>query len=186
MLHPVFDFSGSADHSAPPARSRHVPEFEFTLRPITPNDDAAVARLIRAVLAEFEPSPPEREDPRIDAMSGKYADAEAQFLVVEVDGRVVGCGGFAPLRGAPAEDRVCELQKMLFAPELRGRGVGRQLLEELLGRMRAAGYRTCYLETRSNMTRAQTLYESFGFVELDHTIGCTGHTTCDRQFHKPL
>ena len=75
---------------------------------------------------------------------------------------------------------------MYFAPSLRGRGVGRQLLEGLLERMRDAGYRRCYLETARVMRPAQALYRKLGFDTLPGPLGDTGHGACDVFFAREL
>jgi putative acetyltransferase len=155
-------------------------------RPIEARDDPAVAAIIRAVMPEFGADGPgfAIHDPEVGAMSRAYVGADAVYLVVELDGRVVGGGGIAPLRGGPPG--VCELQKMYFLPELRGRGVGRALLLELLERARELGYRSCYLETLSGMDAAQRLYRALGFAPRCAPLGATGHSGCDRWYERDL
>jgi GNAT superfamily N-acetyltransferase len=52
----------------------------------------------------------------------------------------------------------------LLAKELRGRGVGRRLLDELLGLAREAGYERLTLATFADLTAAAHLYREAGFV----------------------
>ena len=150
------------------------------LRRIEPRDDAAVAAIIRQVMPEFGAGGPgfALHDPEVSAMSAAYAGADRAYWVVEEEGgRVVGCGGIAPLSGdVPG---VCELRKMYFLPEARGRGLGERLLREGLAFARRAGYRTCYLETFPGTTQAQKLYRRLGFQPLDKPMGSTGHFGCD-------
>jgi GNAT superfamily N-acetyltransferase len=51
----------------------------------------------------------------------------------------------------------------VFAPELRGQGLGRSLLDELLAHARDAGMRRLELETFSALTTAARLYRAVGF-----------------------
>ena len=51
----------------------------------------------------------------------------------------------------------------MLDPDLRGRGLGRRLLEELLDRARAAGFERAVLETFSDLTAAAHLYREYGF-----------------------
>jgi RimJ/RimL family protein N-acetyltransferase len=51
----------------------------------------------------------------------------------------------------------------VFAPELRGRGLGRSLVAELLAQARAAGLQRLELETFSDLTAAARLYLEAGF-----------------------
>ena len=67
-----------------------------------------------------------------------------------------------PLAGAAPD--TCELRKMYFLREARGRGWGEVLLRRLLAAARGLGYRTCYLETLAGMDAAQKLYARMGFA----------------------
>jgi putative acetyltransferase len=115
-------------------------------------------------------------------MSRAYDRAGAAYFVVEdpAGGRVLGGGGVAPLDGG--EPDVCELRKMYFLPEARGRGVGAAMLDTCLDAARRLGYRRCYLETLTGMDAAQRLYARAGFRRIDGAMGATGHFGCDRYF----
>ncbi len=157
------------------------------IRLITARDDAAVATLIRAVMPEFGAKGPgfAIEDPEVDAMSSAYPGDRARYYVLEADeGRIVGGGGFAALTGGPAD--VCELRKMYFVPEVRGRGLGARLLDRLLAEAKAAGFARCYLETLERMHAARKLYASRGFVALAAPMGATGHFGCDAWYAREL
>lgn len=152
----------------------------FNIRPITAADDVAVARIIRGVMPEFGADGPgfAIHDPEVDAMSAAYDRPGAAYFVVELDGRVQGGGGVAPLDGGP--EGVCELRKMYFLPALRGLGAGAALMQRCLAEARALGFRQVYLETLRGMDAAQKLYERTGFRRLDGPLGATGHFGCNR------
>ncbi len=158
----------------------------FELRPIARRDDPAVAALIRTVMPEFGACGPgfAINDPEVDAMSAAYRGPRAGYYVVTEGGRVVGGGGFARLAGGG--ERVCELRKMYFLPEVRGAGMGRRLLRHVLDAARASGFRVCYLETLRTMVQARGLYESEGFERLASPMGGTGHFGCDAWYAKEL
>ena len=159
---------------------------EYTIRPIEPRDDAAIAAIIRQVMQELGAAGPgfAIHDPEVDHMSRAYATPGAAYFVVELDGRTVGGAGFAPLAGGLTV--TCELRKMYFLPDVRGRGAGRRLLGHVLEAARAAGYRRCYLETFHTMDRARVLYEAAGFRKLCEPEGATGHTGCDAWYAMDL
>jgi putative acetyltransferase len=117
-------------------------------------------------------------DAEVDAMSASYSRPRHAYFVVEQEGRVLGGGGIAPLAGG--DPSVCELRKMYFLKEARGRGVGEQLLRRCLAFAREAGYRLCYLETLTGMDQAQKLYERLGFGRIPQAMGSTGHFGCNR------
>ena len=159
----------------------------LSFRPIRPEDDAAVASIIRAVMPEFGAggSGFAIHDAEVGAMSSAYAAPGAAYFVVEDDrGRVVGGGGFAKLEGGEAG--VCELKKMYFLPQARGTGMGEKLLRHCLEAARQAGYRTMYLETLTGMDAAMKLYAKVGFQPLCAPMGSTGHHGCDRWYAMEL
>jgi putative acetyltransferase len=150
-----------------------------TLRAIEPRDDAAVAAIIRAVMPEFGACGPgfAIHDAEVDVMCATYRQPRSTYLLWELDGRVVGGGGVAPLAGGAPE--VCELKKMYFLREARGRGWGEILLRRLLTEARGHGFRSCYLETLAGMDAAGRLYQRMGFAKLAGPMGNTGHFACD-------
>ena len=152
------------------------------IRPIRPADDPVMAVIIREVMTSFGAYGPgySINDPEVDAMSAHYPEPRAAFFVVEEDGRVLGGGGIGPLAGADAD--VCELRKMYFLPEARGRGLGERMLLRCLDAARERGYRRCYLETLSGMDAAMRLYTKAGFKPLCGPLGSTGHSGCDRHY----
>ena len=59
---------------------------------------------------------------------------------------------------------VYELTKMAVSPELRGGGIGRELLRAAIDRYRQIGGTMLYLESHSSLSNAIHLYEAAGFV----------------------
>ncbi len=153
---------------------------EWIVRPIEPKDDAAVAAIIRAVMPEFGASGPgfAIHDTEVDTMSASYSRPRHGYFVVEHEGKVKGGAGIAPLAGG--DPSVCELRKMYFLKEARGRGQGEKLLRRCLAFAKEAGYQLCYLETLTGMDQAQKLYERLGFGRIPQAMGSTGHFGCNR------
>lgn len=148
------------------------------IRLIEEADNAVVADIIRLVMTEFEAVGCgfSINDAEVDDMYAAYSAGRSAFYVVELEGRILGCGGFGPLTGA--DEGTCELRKMYFKSELRGLGVGTRLLNLCLEEAARAGYRNCYLETMDNMEQARRLYGRHGFKYLERPMGNTGHTSC--------
>ena len=86
--------------------------------------------------------------------------------MVEHESRVAGCLGLTD----EGED-VAKLRWFLLDPGLHGRGLGRRLLEELLQKAEASGYRRVSLETFSELRAAAHLYRSVGFRKTDEKPG---------------
>ena len=158
----------------------------FSLRPITPADDAAMARIIRTVMPEFGAGGCgfAINDPEVDWISKAYAAPRHAYFVLEQDGEVLGGGGIAPLDGGEAD--TCELRKMYFLPEARGLGAGAAMMARCLDAAREAGFRQCYLETLTGMDAAMRLYERSGFRRIDGPMGNTGHGGCNTFYLREL
>mgnify|MGYP002149869748 CR=1 FL=1 len=89
-------------------------------RPITPEDNPAIARVIRQVSAEFGLTADKGytvADPNLDELYQLYSQPGHAYWVVEQDGRVVGGGGVAThidaLVVAGGGDRLGPLQRRL-------------------------------------------------------------------------
>ena len=162
-----------------------MPE-DLLIRTIEPRDDIAVAHIIRSVMPEFGADGPgfAIHDAEVDAMYANYTRPRSAYFVIEMHGRVLGGGGVAPLAGGDAD--ICELRKMYFLPELRGRGAGRALMQRCLDAARGFGFRRCYIETLTGMDTAQALYSKSGFAPLPGPLGATGHHGCNRFFIREL
>jgi putative acetyltransferase len=158
----------------------------FLIRPIERRDDVAVAAIIRSVMPEFGADGPgfAIHDAEVDAMSAAYTRARSAYFVIELDGKVQGGAGFAPLDGG-GED-VCELRKMYFLPALRGLGAGRAVIARCLDAAREIGFGRCYIETLTGMDAAQRLYLAHGFRRIDAAMGATGHHGCNRFYLREL
>lgn len=157
------------------------------VRPITAQDNAAIAHVIRCVSAEFCLTADKGytvSDPNLDNLFALYSQPDSAYWIVEYEGKVVGGGGIAPL--IAGDDDVCELQKMYFLPVVRGRGLARQLALQALEFARLRGFRRCYLETTGHLTSAIRLYQSLGFEHIPHSMGNTGHTDCEVTMLKTL
>jgi GNAT superfamily N-acetyltransferase len=146
------------------------------LRAATNGDADEVRRLVFAVLEEYGlRGDPEGTDSDLDDVEGNYARAGGLFdVAVDDAGRIVGTVGLFPLR-----EGVCELRKMYLLPEVRGKGLGRRLLDHALARARALGFRRVELETAGVLVEAIRLYERAGFrpIPSDHLA-----SRCDRAF----
>jgi putative acetyltransferase len=116
------------------------------------------------------------EDKALDDMHAAYDVPKATYFVVEYQGRIIGCAGIAQLQNY--EGNVCELQKMYFLEEARGKGIGSQMISVCLEKAKEFGFEACYLETMPYMESAQKLYQRSGFEYIDAPMGNTGHYSC--------
>ena len=157
-----------------------------TIREVREEDNAALAKAIRQVLIDIG-VPKEGTayaDPELDFMYQAYQITRSTYFVIEEDGVVLGGAGIAPLAGE--DPKICELQKMYFLAQGRGRGLGQQMIDHCLAYAKDQNFELCYLETLPYMKAAQKLYLKTGFSYIDGPMGSTGHTSCNVWLTKAL
>lgn len=156
------------------------------IRQILKKDNPFVASIIREVLIDF--GVPKvgtaYADKTLDTMYELYQQPRAIYFVIELDGKIIGGGGFSQLENS--KENICELQKMYFLPEARGLGLGHKMIELCLKKAKAYKFEKCYLETMTYMKAAQGLYLKKGFDYIDGPIGNTGHYSCPVHMLKEL
>ena len=158
----------------------------FIIREIQAKDNPEIAQVIRSVLLEL--GAPKvgtaYEDKATDSMFENYQKEKSRYFVVEFENRIIGGCGFAQLDNF--KGTTCELQKMYFLPEARGKGTGAKLISKCLEKAKELGFTHCYLETMPYMSAAKKLYAKNGFSTLDKPMGNTGHYSCNVWMLKKL
>lgn len=133
---------------------------EIQVRRAGAADAADVARLLHDFNVEYDEPTPSVE--RLTSTVAALLDAG------EITVLLAGAGpdGVALLRFRAAlwaEGLEAYLQELYVVPELRGRGIGRALLEAAMDAAREAGAAGIDLNTGETDTAARALYESAGF-----------------------
>jgi putative acetyltransferase len=156
------------------------------IREIQQKDNEQIALVIRTIFHELDAPKvgTAYADPILDTLFEVYQAPRSIYYVVENNGKVVGGCGIAPLENGDV--LICELQKMYFAPEIRGTGYAELIIKKCLEFAKEAGFEQCYLETLSFMTAAQKLYKRIGFEDIDGPMGNTGHNSCEVWMLKKL
>ncbi len=103
------------------------------------------------------------------SLDRQYGPPGGAFIVAEVvtpqhaqeDPMFVGCVGLRPF-----DSRVGEIKRLYVAPDLRGRGLGRMLINRVLSEALELGYERLVLDSLPSMAAARALYESVGFFEI--------------------
>jgi DNA-binding MarR family transcriptional regulator/GNAT superfamily N-acetyltransferase len=114
-----------------------------------------VAELNRRSSRGFDPSV------GATALPHEVRPPAGEFLVAYLHGEAVGCGAVKHHADAPAE-----IKRMWIAPQTRGLGLGRRLLETLEACALAGGAQVAHIETSSVLGEALALYRSAGWVEV--------------------
>ncbi len=156
------------------------------IREVTSEDNDGIAKVVRKVLEEL--GAPKvgtaYADAALNDMYAHYDAPKKKYFVVEADCKILGGAGIAPLESC--EKPICELQKMYFLPEARGRGLGAELIQVCLKQAQDFGFELCYIETMPYMQAAQKLYAKNGFEYIDAPLGNTGHNACSVYMLKKL
>jgi putative acetyltransferase len=143
----------------------------LTIRQATDADGERVRELVFSVLGEYGlEGDVAGTDADLFEIEASYKKRGGSFeLLEDADGKLLGTVGLFPI-----DDTKVELRKMYFATDLRGRGLGRKLLERTIENACSLGFSIVYLETAAVLTQAVRLYRSFGFepVDIVHSARC--------------
>jgi putative acetyltransferase len=150
----------------------------IVIREIKKEDNQQIAAVIRDVFIKdnFPKTGTAFADSQLDFMFETYDKPRATYFVVESVGKIIGGAGISQLESST--ENICELQKMYFLEEARGKGIGFQMIQICLQEGIKLGYEKCYLETLPEMLTAQNLYKKAGFEYLFSPMGDTGHISC--------
>ena len=128
-----------------------------------PPDDPDVAAFVRALVDELFVR--YGDDPDELAPTD---DGAAWLLMRDDHGSAIGCGAVQPLRtslpGAPEDHG--EIKRVFLAPQHRGHGHARPLMDALLVLAGELGYSYLQLETGTEQPEAVGLYERSGWTRV--------------------
>jgi putative acetyltransferase len=126
-------------------------------------DVAEVRRLVHTY-ADAHAAIPGVKHMRADAdgLPGAYVAPRGAIWIADSGSGAVACVALRPFDAETAE-----VKRMFVDSEWRGRGLGRALMEMVIAGARERGYKTLRLGTLHEMTVAQELYRSLGFVPID-------------------
>jgi len=133
-------------------------QLEVTRHDVT--SDVALG-LIAELNAELSELYPEEGATHFRLDPDEVSEARGAFLVAFLDGVPVGCGALRRLDAATAE-----IKRMYVQSSLRGRGIARRILDELVSHARRLGVNRIVLETGERQSDALALYGGAGFVRI--------------------
>ena len=133
------------------------------IRPVDPEHPDAQYCLAEYVAELNRRSTGRRFDPAVGATAHPHEvrPPAGHFFVAYLHDQPIGCGAVKHHADAPAE-----IKRMWLAPETRGLGLGRRLLETLEACARENGALTAHIETSAVSGEALSLYRSTGWVEV--------------------
>jgi len=142
-----------------------------TVRAVTPQDHDAWKLLWDEYNAFYERTGPTALPDEVhDTTWRRFFDASepVHCIVAERDGKLVGICHFLYHRSTSRLELLCYLQDLFTAPDYRGHGIGRALIEKVYVIAKDAGCKRVYWQTHTTNTPGRTLYDkvakNFGFI----------------------
>ncbi len=135
------------------------------IRPITLADEPEWRRLWTLYLEFYESSVPEEVyRTTLARIAGPHAAGEASFyeprgMLALVDGKPAGLVHYMYHRHGWKVEPVCYLQDLYAAPDVRGTGLGRALIEAVYAQTDADGCPSVYWMTQEFNATARKLYD---------------------------
>jgi len=99
---------------------------------------------------------------------GRYDNERDGFWIATLNGRVEGS---ITIDGIHVEDEGAHLRWFIMSDALRGRGVGRRLIDAAIDFCRNKRYNQVYLWTFEGLNAARHLYENMGFELVEQHRG---------------
>lgn len=171
--------------AGPDRESPARPSVVARTRPATPADAAPLGRLLYDFNSEFDAQTPDAATlaGRFATLLGRgdvlavLAEGTSEVDATELDGGELGGAevGFAllTLRPTPMWDGpLAQLEELYVRPDLRGGGIGTDLLTRALDEVRARGAAEMLINVDADDTGARRFYERHGFSDRDPNTGC--------------
>lgn len=158
----------------------------IVIRTIIASDNQILAKILRASLDEHG-IPKEGTvytDPTTDNLYALFQEPKSIYFVVEENGEVLGGCGIYPTANLPAG--YAELVKLYLSNKSRGKGLGKQLIQQCMLKAVNLGYTHLYLESFPAFETAIRMYQKMGFSPLSHALGNSGHYACNVWMVKEL
>lgn len=96
-------------------------------------------------------------------LPGKYGRPKGRLFLVRSGDDYKGCIGLREIA-----EGVCEMKRLYIKPELRGFGIGKDLVDLVITEAKQIGYKSMRLDTiKEKMPNAVDIYEKFGFKKIE-------------------
>jgi GNAT superfamily N-acetyltransferase len=130
-------------------------------------DNKEVKELHYAGVAQIDPDPYRPDNPFVDSdlddIEGVYINNRGDFIVGTIENEIMAMGA---LQKVSAD--LGEIKRLRVRRDYQKQGYGARILARLISRARELGYTELCLDTLTDNTPAQRLFEKGGFREKNH------------------
>lgn len=98
----------------------------------------------------------------LNTLPGKYVPPSGALILALVDGRAAGCIALRKV-----DDDICEMKRLYVRNDYRGLGIGNKLISMIIEEASKLNYSYMRLDTLPTMKKAQELYRSYGFYDIE-------------------
>lgn len=100
-------------------------------------------------------------DKELANLPGDYSPPDGRLILALDENKPIGCVALRKL-----EKDICEMKRLYIKPEMRGIGLGEQLVRTVIDEAVKIGYMKMRLDTVPKMKEAIDLYSKIGFKEV--------------------
>jgi putative acetyltransferase len=158
----------------------------LTIRPIQPEDNAQIAKVIRGALEDFNANKPGTVyfDPTTDDLYTLFQTPNSVYYIALINDEIVGGCGIYPTENLA--NGYAELVKIYLHQTARGKGIGKALMLKCFEKAKELNYQHLYLESMPELAIAVGMYQKMGFKFIDKPLGNSGHFGCNIWMVKEL
>jgi putative acetyltransferase len=158
----------------------------LTIRPIQPEDNAQIAKVIRGALEDFNANKPGTVyfDPTTDDLFTLFQTPNSAYYIALLNDEIVGGCGIYPTENLP--NGYAELVKIYLHQTARGKGIGKELMLKCFEKAKELNYQNLYLESMPELAIAVGMYQKLDFKAIDKSLGNSGHFGCNIWMVKEL
>jgi ribosomal protein S18 acetylase RimI-like enzyme len=98
----------------------------------------------------------------IKNLPGKYSPPDGILIMALVNDKTAGCVALRKLT-----ENTCEMKRLYVCDNYRGLGIGKSLVRMIIDEAIKLNYQYIRLDTLPTMKKAQDLYLSFGFYDIE-------------------
>lgn len=98
----------------------------------------------------------------LKALPGKYGPPDGVLIIAFLDDQPAGCIALRKIA-----EKICEMKRLYVREKFQGFGIGKNLITIAIEEATKLGYGSMRLDTLPTMKKAQDLYTSFGFYDIE-------------------